>query len=97
MSRDRTKDLINLHLSTILSSSNVINPYNDSLNSYINMRPFLFRITVAISVLLLLLTMACGRRKEGERVRAVYYWNTAFRIDSLKGISLTVIRSERFM
>jgi len=48
------------------------------------MRPFLFRITVAISVLLLLLTMACGRRKEGERVRAVYYWNTAFRIDSLK-------------
>lgn len=96
MSRDRTKDLINLHLSTILSSSNVINPYNDSLNSYINMRPFLFRITVAISVLLLLLTMACGRRKE-ERVRAVYYWNTAFRIDSLKGISLTVIRSERFM
>ena len=48
------------------------------------MRPFVFRIKVAICFLLLLLTMACGRRKEGDRVRAVYYWNTTFRIDSLK-------------
>lgn len=52
------------------------------------------RYITALFSLLLLIT-ACGNKERGEAVRSVYYWNTAFSIDSVKANFMKSHKIER--